>query len=87
MNVDDLEGNDEVACLIMSRALGILLRENEGMVIELPEQEHDPDFPKGKFVIWRGDEHIRLCPVTDEEDEALQKAEHGQMFWNHAHQH
>ena len=80
---DDLE-SALLTGRIMARALGIMLQEREGMVIELPSQEDYPDDPYGKFFICKIDGEIQIGRIGDDEVDELKNADHGNMFWNHS---
>lgn len=59
---DDIEGL-QTSGRCMARALGFLLEEKEGIIIELPFQEDYPDDPYGFYSIHKEDGQIRVTKI------------------------
>lgn len=59
-------------------ALGFLLQENEGVVVELPFQEKFPNDTHGKCSVYKQNGKINVC-LLNENDE-LHQQESGQRF-------
>ena len=60
---DDIEGL-QTSGRCMAGALGNLLKENEGIIIELPKQEKFPADPHGKYIVYRSEGLIRIDEYT-----------------------
>jgi hypothetical protein len=61
--------------LVFSQALGILLQEGEGVVVELKGDATGEDMPK-KVIVWH--DGTMVSAYEDEDD-----LPHGQMVWVH----
>lgn len=75
---DTMEGLT-LSARCFAAALGALLEENEGMVIELPFQEKNPNDPHGKFSVIKRNKQIHVC--KPEEGDEIHTHDHGQMFF------
>lgn len=89
MEYANLNGEDTFKILqtsgrCMAMALGIILEESQGIVIELPYQELYPDDPNGKYLIWRDEEMVHIEPITEENWNELIDCENGQSVVVHA---
>lgn len=60
-------------------ALGHILEEKEGIIIELPFNKKYPDHASGKYMVWKESEMIGINLVTPDESEYL--LDDGQMLW------
>jgi hypothetical protein len=61
---------------MMAVALGFLLQEREGIVVDLPYQEEYPDDMFGRFMVYRHDGQIKMQEYNGKE-------ESGTMLWVH----
>lgn len=73
---DDLEGAI-TSCRCFAKVLGKILKEKEGMVVELPYQEKYPDDLHGKYIVFREGGLIKIdkCSIDEEH------FEDGQWLW------
>lgn len=52
----------------MAQALSFLLKETEGVCVELAFQEKYPNDEHGKFIVYAKDKMIRICKADDDKE-------------------